>query len=182
MAFPDHKKQFLKAVGFAPEEIAAVEETFDGMAARAKEQNLRSKEQGGGEEVAQETAAQSAPTEQPVTVTTAEDQLKQAQDFLVKAFEPIMSQVNARISTLESAITAMQQQQTVSNTPAASLAAKSITQQSGDHVLKGRLPDQTPKENNADKEGAPASNVTGVPFLDNLIALNQQSNNRQVGG
>ena len=173
--FPDHKKQFLKAVNFSEAEIAGIEGYMDVMAQKAKDEDLHSREQH------QPSAAQPQTQQQPVD---PEAQLKQAQEFLLKAFEPVMATLNTRLSALEEGLTKVQQQGE-SLTPAASaLAAKSIIQQQGDHVIKGRG-DQGPKENNSDKEAQEqVQSVTGVPFLDNLLALNDAHSNKrfQVGG
>lgn len=173
--FPDHKKQFLKAVNFSEVEIAGIEGYMDMMAQKAVDEQLHSREQ------QQPTVAQPQTQQQPVD---SEAQVKQAQEFIVKALEPIMTTLNTRLSALEEGL-AQLKQQGESLTPAASaLAAKSIIQQQGDHVIKGRG-DQGPKENNSDKEAQQqVQSVTGVPFLDNLLALNDAHSNKrfQVGG
>lgn len=167
---PEHKKQFLTAVGFTGDEIAAVETTMSTLSKEAQGAGLRSKEVAQPETVAVTPTPQPEPQPQQPSVDA---QMAQAQQIIVKAMEPFLAQFTAELASLKEAVSQLQQQQ-VSNTPAASLAAKSITQQPGDHVISGRGP-TGPKENNADKEAAQAVNsVTGIPFLDNIIALNGQ--------
>lgn len=166
---PDHKKQFLSAVGYTSEELAQIDEAMAAMAAKAKQQGIRSKEASVAEPPAQ-------PAEEPVQEQQPdkEAQVKEAQAMLVKALEPVLAPINAALATLQAEVVALKQQSNTPLTPAASaLAAKSITQQQeGAHVLSGKG-DKGPKENNSDKE-AQAHSVTDINFLDNLIALNQQ--------
>lgn len=198
MQLPEHKKQFLKAVNFQEDEIAAIEATMAQMASKAQADGIKSKDA----EVVVTVSTTPAPvaTTEPVVVQpaavedkkpeeepqpeqpdTAEAQLKQAQEFIVKALEPVIAPLQAEILALKNELTAYKQQpQGDPLTPAASLVAKSITQQTGDHVVSGQLKggDRGPKEN-LDKEGPPVQSVTGITFLDNLIALNQHRPTQQ---
>lgn len=177
---PQHKKEFLEAVGYKPEEIAAVEETMRALAQKAQAQGIRSKE--APQPPAQLPAVQQPETEeekkpdaeQESKTVDVDAQLKQAEQFIVKALEPILQPLNAEIVALKAEILALKQQGS-NLTPAASvLAAKSITQQEGEHVLKAGERLGGPKENNSDKERNPEMSATGIPFLDNIMALNQQ--------
>lgn len=186
MALPDHKKQFMMQVGFQADEIAAVEEVMAQKALSAQSEGLRSKE--APQPVAVTTTVVTQPTPQPQPQqqpVDVEAQLKEAQTFLLKALEPILAPLTAEVSSLRNELTQLKQQGE-SLTPAASaLAAKSIQNQEGAHLLAGRQPDKTPKENNSDKEGPTAASVLGgqtlgVPFLDNILALNVMA--KQKGG
>lgn len=176
---PQHKKDFLRAVQFTEDEIAAVESAMSQQASKAQGEGLRSKEtQQAQPEPVATPVAQPTPEPQPQAQPTdgVDAQAEAAKAFIVKALEPLFQSITAEINTLKQTVAAMQQQQ-VSSTPAASLAAKSIAQQPGEHVLSGRGP-QGPKENNADKEAGQAiASVTGVPFIDNIIAINSAKQN-----
>lgn len=178
MALPDHKKQFLNAVGFDATEIAAVEEVMANKSRLAQDEGLHSREQQ-QPVVVVNTAPQTVPAQEPQPqqqpVVDQEAQLKQAQEFIVKALEPYLAPLSARLMAIEADLTALKQ------ATAASPAASSIINKEGDHVIAGRS-DKGPKENNSDKEQT--VKVTGVPFIDNLISLNQHAVDQQyqVGG
>lgn len=179
MTLPSHKKEFLAAVGYTSEEIAAVETTMAQMAQKAQQQGVRSKEvteaapAAPAEPVTPAAPAAQEPVQKEPQAPEGEDQLKQATELMTKALEPILAPLTAKIATLESQLAALQAQGTTSLTPAASgtIVAKSIAQQPGEHVLSGRSPDKGPKENNSDKEG-PQASLTGIPLLDNILAAN----------
>src|SRR5688572_1243232 len=133
MAFTDAKKQFLLAVDFQEDEIAAVEEFMAQKARTAQSEGLRSKEHTTPQPAVQNPAPtqtqEPQPQQQPVDVD-AQQKLKEAQDFILKALEPILAPLTAKIESLETQF-AQLKQQGESLTPAASaLAAKSIIQQS----------------------------------------------------
>lgn len=184
MAFSDAKKQFLKAVDMTDDEIALVEQVMANKANSAQGEGLRSKEQ---QPVVVVNTVQPVPAQEPQPqqqpVVDTEAQLKQAQEFIVKALEPYLLPLVSRLTAIEADLTAIKQQG-ASLTPAASAAAASILNKEGDHLIAGRS-DKGPKENNSDKEAQQAAaKVTGVPFIDNLISLNQHAAEQryQVGG
>lgn len=174
MALPEHKKQFLGAVGFQSSEIAAIEETLAKLASKAKQDGLRSKE----ETPAVVEPEKNGQEEKPVVAQQpdVDTQLKEATAMLVKALEPVIEPLRAELAALKAEVESMKVKESL--TPAASLlSSKSILNQDGEHVVTGKG-DKTPKENNSDKDKRAAA-VTGIPFLDNIIALNEQ---RTVGG
>lgn len=181
MAFTDAKKQFLKAVDMTDAEIAAVEEVMAKKAKSAQDEGLHSREQ---QPVVVVNNAQTVPAQEPQPqqqpVVDVETQLKQAQEFIVKALEPYLAPLIARLTALEAEQAALKQ--AAAATPAASSAA-SILDKEGAHQINGRG-DKGPKENNSDKEGQATPAITGVPFVDNLISLNNHAAEQRykVGG
>lgn len=177
MALPNHKKEFLKAVQFTDQEIAAIDQTMDNLAAKAKQEGIVSKEASAPADQTPPAAVPPAPVaaeepkkpEEQQPVVSPEDQVKEAQALLVKALEPILAPLTQRLDALDARLA--QVETPASLTPAAALAAKSITNQPGGHVVKGRNPETGPVET---KETEEAPTVTGIKFVDRIIALNQQ--------
>jgi hypothetical protein len=177
MGLPADKKAYLKTVGLSDERILALEKELEDKAGLAKEAGLASKEGEPAPEAPKAPASEPKPDEKLTPQgeqPTADAPIPLTAEAIAGAVTAVLEPFSARLGAVEAAVSkekAKDEQRIVekaADTPAASLAALVMRNLSvrGQEAAK-LAPDfkvVTPVES---KE---ASQVTGIPWLDKVIA------------
>lgn len=176
MALTDNQKEFLASVGFDDSEVAALDGNVKNMAAAAEGREFK-------ETTTEPETEPSTPEPVQQTDESTDENLpivdlqKEIADALIEVIGPITSMIKAQnkaIADMQSTIAELKASdkekvaKAAASTPQLSLkelVAQALIGQSNEAVIDGRssLAKDKPRE-------APVANVTGIPFLDKMMA------------